>query len=150
MSTLTINQPTTIASPAVSARRPLLKSTVLAAVAGSFVAEIVDGIGRAAGVPMKAALLGGSHTSTIGVGGFAIMTLCHLAVGVAIVAVLRRRATPARTFVRWATALAALSVLVPVTAAHTATATKVTLAVAHIVVAAVVIPLLARALPSRA
>jgi hypothetical protein len=41
-------------------------------------------------------------------------------------------------------------VLVPVTAAHTATATKVTLAVAHIGVAAVVIPLLARALPSRA
>jgi Family of unknown function (DUF6069) len=136
---------------AETSRRSVLKAGVLAAATGAIAASIVEAIGRAADVPMQAAMVSGSHAGPIGASGFAVVTVMSVALGVVLALVLRTRAAnPARTFALVAGVLAAVSLLLPVTAAHTPTATKVVPTMAHVVVALVVIPLVARALPSRA
>jgi hypothetical protein len=130
-----------------AARLPVLKAAAVATVAGAVASELVSAAARAAGISMNAALFGASHADTIHVGGFAIGTVFNVAIGTVIALVLLRRAhNPARTFVRTAIVLTAVSMVLPATAAHTAAATKLTLAVAHLVVAVVVIPGMARAL----
>ena len=70
--------------------------------------------------------------------------------GTVLAAALSRRATnPSRTFVRVTVALAAASLIVPIGAAHTPGSTKVVLIGAHLLAAAIVIPVLNRALQSR-
>jgi hypothetical protein len=129
----------------------VLKAGLLASATGGIAASIVEAVGRAANVPMQAAMVGGSHAGPIGASGFAVVTGMSVALGVVLALVLRARAAnPARTFALVAAVLAGLSLLLPVTAAHTHVATKVVLAVAHVVVALVVIPLITRVLPSRA
>jgi hypothetical protein len=133
-----------------AARLPVVKAAAVATVVGAVASELVAAAARAAGISMNAALLGASHADTIHVGGFATGTVFNVAIGTVIALMLLRRANkPARTFVRIAIVLTAVSMVLPATAAHTAGATKVTLAVAHLVVAMVVIPAMAHALPTK-
>ena len=75
--------------------------------------------------------------------GFATITLLWSAVGTVMAAVMARRAKrPARTFVVTAIALTIVS-FVPVVNADATTATQVSLALAHLLAAAIVIPTLA-------
>ena len=118
------SRPAQLSNRARTSWRSVLKAGVLAAAAGAVAASVVEAVGRAADVPMKVALVGGSHASTIGAGGFAGATVMDVAVGVVLALVLlARAANPARTFALVAGALAAASLLEPATAAHTATAT---------------------------
>jgi hypothetical protein len=150
-STVDTFQPAPFSARVETSRRSVLKAGALAAVIGAIAATIVEAVGRAADVPMQAAVAGSSHSGPIGGSGFAAVTVMSVALGVVLALVLRTRATnPAHTFVLVAGVLAAMSLLLPVTAAHTPIATKAILTVAHVVVALVVIPLVARALPSRA
>ena len=64
-------------------------------------------------------------------------------VGTILAMVLATRAAhPARTFLRTALVLVAVSLVFPLAASHTAEATRLTLALAHLIAAAVVIPLI--------
>jgi hypothetical protein len=104
-----------------------------------------DGLAaRAAGVPMAAAGLGASTAGPITVGAFAIGTLSCAFWGTVLAVLLARyTARPARTYLRATVALTALSLAGPLAAADTATSTKLMLAVAHLQVAAIVIPTVA-------
>lgn len=63
--------------------------------------------------------------------------------------VARRAAHPARTYLRTALPLLALSLAAPLSAADTATSTKLTLSAAHLVAGAIIIPTVARRLRRR-
>jgi Family of unknown function (DUF6069) len=54
----------------------------------------------------------------------------------------RWAANPARTFLRTTLVLVAISLVFPLAASHTHTATRVTLALGHLIAAAIVIPLI--------
>ncbi|MFE3199229.1 DUF6069 family protein [Embleya sp. NPDC059237] len=135
---MTITAPTTTA-PAVAPRsliRTGIPATVLAAAATSMVAAA----GNAAGISLDI------DGSPIPVTGFAVLTAVFSLVGLALAAVLNRRArTPRRTFVRTTVALTALSV-VPDIIVDAAPSTKALLALTHLVAATIVIPALARRL----
>ncbi|MGW9210526.1 DUF6069 family protein [Embleya sp. NPDC055664] len=135
---MTITAPTTTA-PAVAPRsliRTGISATVLAAAATSMVAAA----GNAAGISLDI------DGSPIPVTGFAVPTAVFSLVGLALAAVLNRRArTPRRTFVRTTVALTALSV-VPDIIVDAAPSTKALLALTHLVAATIVIPALARRL----
>ncbi|MDQ3153895.1 MAG: DUF6069 family protein [Actinomycetota bacterium] len=117
---------------------------VLAAVAGAIVTELFALGARVIGVPMEAGSLGADTAAPIPLGGFAMGTLMWSVVGIVLAVVLARWAKrPARTFVVATVVLTVLSLAGPVMAVDTATATKVVLALSHLVAAAVVIPPLA-------
>jgi uncharacterized protein DUF6069 len=81
--------------------------------------------------------------------GFAYITLLFAAVGTVLAVVLARRAKrPARTFVVTTVALTALSLVPPLATGDIDTSTRVTLSLAHLVAAAIVIPVLAARLSS--
>jgi len=75
--------------------------------------------------------------------GFAFLTLLWSVVGIILAVVLARKAKrPARTFLVTTVALTVLS-FVPIVTADATTATQVTLALSHLLAAAIVIPALA-------
>jgi hypothetical protein len=80
---------------------------------------------------------------SIPVAGFATMTLVGAVLGVVLAAVLRQR----RSFVAVCIVLTVASVIPSLTQPDD-TATKVVLVIAHLVAAAVIVPLLARRLPA--
>jgi len=53
-----------------------------------------------------------------------------------------RAAHPARAFLRTALVLVAVSLVFPLAASHTAEATRLTLALGHLIAAAIIIPLI--------
>jgi hypothetical protein len=78
------------------------------------------------------------------------MTLMFAAVGLVLAVVLGRRANhAARVYAIVTTIVVAISLLGPATAGATTTATKVVLALTHVVAAAVAIPLVTRRLARR-
>ncbi|MBI4900256.1 MAG: hypothetical protein HY829_07240 [Actinobacteria bacterium] len=117
-------------------------------------------VAAAAATGLGAALAGaaGIHLDVEGgrlpASGIAFVTAVFSLVGVALAAALLRWAAhPALLFVRVAVGLTALSLVPPLVSASDA-ATTVTLVVLHLVAAAIVVPVLARALqagrPARA
>ena len=115
-----------------------LAATAVAALATSTVAAG----GSAAGISLDVS------GAPIPVSGFAVLTVVFSLVGVALAAVLARRARqPRRTFVRTTVVLTALS-LVPDLVADAAIDTRVLLMVTHLVAAAIVVPTVARRLPT--
>ena len=113
-----------------------LAATAVAALATSTVAAG----GSAAGISLDVS------GAPIPVSGFAVLTVLFSLVGVALAAVLARRARqPRRTFVRTTVVLTALS-LVPDVVADATTDTRVLLMVTHLVAAAIVVPAVARRL----
>jgi hypothetical protein len=115
-----------------------LVATAVAGLATSTVAAA----GSAAGISLDVS------GAPIPVPGFAVLTVVFSLVGLALAAVLARRARqPRSTFVRTTVVLTVLS-LVPDLVADAAPATKLLLMVTHLVAAAIVVPAVARRLPT--
>ncbi|QXJ22977.1 hypothetical protein AGRA3207_004063 [Actinomadura graeca] len=139
---------TTITAPArVLASRPVWFACAAAGLAASAATELYGLAARAAGVPMQAGGVGAPAAEPITVGMFAMGTLICTFWGTVLALVLARFASrPSRVFVRAAVPLAVLSLVGPVAAGDTAVSTKVMLCVAHVLAAAIVIPVVARRL----
>ncbi len=129
------------------ARRPVWQVSYLAGLAASVVVEIWALAARAMGVPMRAAGVGSHHATPITVGMFAMGTMVVIFwFTFAVIAMARFSKNPRRTFLRTALPLLAFSLAVPLTAADTATSTKLTLAAAHLIAGAIIIPVVGRRL----
>lgn len=99
-------------------------------------------------MPMRAAGLGSHHATPITIGMFAMGTMVVMFwFTFAVVLIAHFAENPKRTYLRTALPLLALSLAVPLTAADTATSTKLTLAAAHLIAGAIIIPIVARRLP---
>lgn len=143
---LTPETPTARSSRSILARSPVWRVGVLASVAAAIVTELFALGARAIDVPMEAGSPGvdTATAAPIPIGGFAVGTLIWSIVGTVLAVVLARRAKhPAKTFVVTTVVLTVLSLAGPALAGDTTTATKVVLALSHLVAAAVVIPTLA-------
>ena len=145
MSNLVASRPSSI-GPFLS-RRPVWQVCYLSGLAASVVVELYGLVLRGAGVPMRAAGLGSHHATPITVGMFAMGTMVVTFWFTFLVVLLARfAANPATSYLRLALPLLVLSLAVPLTAADTAFSTKLTLAVAHLIAGAVIIPTVARRL----
>lgn len=114
------------------------------AAAGLVAAVATTGVASAAGAIGVSLSVGGESIPLL---GFAQLTLFAAAIGIAIAAVMARRATrPQRTFVATTLVLTALTFL-PDVLADAQVSTKLTLMFTHVVAAAIVIPALASRLP---
>ena len=129
------------------ARRPVWQVSYLSGLAASVVVETWGLAARAAGVPMRAAGLGAHYAMPITVGMFAMGTMVvTFWFTFAVVLMARFARNPERTYLRTALPLLVLSLAVPLTAADTAISTKLTLAAAHLMAGAIIIPAVARRL----
>jgi hypothetical protein len=129
------------------ARRPVWQVSYLAGLAASVVVEIWGLAARAIGVPMRIAGLGSHDAAPITVGMFAMGTMVVIFwFTFAVILMARFSKNPRRVYLRTALPLLALSLAVPATAADTAISTKVTLAAAHLIAGAIIIPVVARRL----
>lgn len=135
----------TTATAPVTDRLPVWKHGVAAAVAASVATTALAAVASAAGVTFA-----GPDGAAIPLLGFTELTLLFSLIGVAIAAVLARRARrPRSTFVRTTVALLVLSFVPDVTFGFDA-ASAVTLMALHVVAALIVVPVLARRLvPAR-
>jgi hypothetical protein len=138
-SPITSPDATAPSSPTTASRKLWRTGAVAGVVAGAATAAfaaVVDALG----IPLE---VGGEAIPRF---GFAQLTFVLTMVGAALAVVLSRRAQrPQRTFVRTTVVLTALS-FVPDMTADATTATRVALALSHVVAAAIVIPMLARRL----
>jgi hypothetical protein len=120
----------------------LIRTGAVAGVSAAVATTAIAAVAHAAGVSFETAPGNG-----IPLAGFAQLTLLFTAVGVALAAALRRRASrPRLTFVRTTVVLTALSV-VPDLLMPFGVVSKLTLMLTHAVAAAIVIPRLASRLP---
>jgi hypothetical protein len=127
--------------------RPVWLVGAVAGVAASAATEAYGLAARAVGVPMSAGSVGAPSAGPITFGMFAMGTVICTFWGTVLAVLLARYAKqPARVFLWTAGCLTVVSLLAPVFAAHTAVPTKVMLSVAHLVAAAIVIPLVTRRL----
>jgi hypothetical protein len=146
-STAASTQTSAASSAPFLARRPVWQVSYLAGLAASAVVETWGLAARAAGVPMRAAGLGSHHATPVTAGMFAMGTMVvTFWFTFAVVLMARFSKNPRRTYLRTALPLLALSLAVPLTAADTAISTRLTLAAAHLIAGAVIIPTVARRL----
>jgi hypothetical protein len=132
-----------------AAGRPVWQVAGAASLAGIAVAGAYEAIVRAAGVSLD---MGTSkaEAEAIPVGGFVGFTAMFAAVGFLFaLAVARWANRPGRTYAVAAWAVVAVSLALPFLPAYAATETRVVLALAHVAVAAVVVPPVARHLARR-
>src|SRR3954469_22007073 len=125
-----------------------LAATVAAGAASEAWAAIVRGmgVGLNVGDPFGSA----DHTTPITFGACAFSIALCMVLGTAIGAGINCRARrPAHTYVVVAVTLTVVSLGAPLAAAGATAATKFTLIVAHLIAAAVIIPLVARCLAGR-
>lgn len=138
---------TTVPASTVLASRPVWLISALAGGAAAIATEIYGLAARATGVPMVAGNIGASVAEPITVGMFAMGTATCLFFGTVLAVLLARYARrPARTYLRTTIALTVLSLVAPCLAGATAAPTKLMLALAHIIAALIVIPLVTRRL----
>jgi hypothetical protein len=131
----------------VTSARPVWMVSALAGLTAAAATEAYGLAARAAGIPMEAGNAGASAAEPITVGMFAMGTLICAFWGTVLAVVFARFARrPARAYLRVTVALAAVSLAFPLSAGATATSTKLMLAVAHVLAAAIVIPAVARRL----
>jgi len=134
---------TTDAAPARPGGPSLLRHGGLAVLAAAVATMLVGAVAGAMDVPLAI------EGEDIPVTGFAVATLLCSAAGLLLAAAIRRWAPAPRTTFTWAAvALLALS-FVPSVTADTDTATKVVLVITHLVAAAIIVPVVVRALPDR-
>jgi hypothetical protein len=130
------------------ARRRVWQVCYLAALPAAALVELWGLIWRAAGVPMRVAGLGAHQASTIYVGMFAMGAMVvTFWFTFAVIAIARFARSPRRVYLRITLPLLVLSLLVPLTAADTPVSTKLTLAAAHLLAGAIIIPVVAWRLP---
>ncbi len=139
----------TPAPPATSglAKLPVSVAGAAAAAAGAAVLYAYGTLAQALDVPMRAGEIGASHAQAITPASFAIgVVFCTVAGTILAMVLARRAAHPARAFLRTSLVLVAISLVFPLAASHTATETRLTLALGHLIAAAIVIPIIARRL----
>jgi hypothetical protein len=139
--------PTTAASAAV--RSGFWKATVVATVIAIAVTEGWTAVIRSAGVRLALDDPSGHAGTPLTFGACLVgIALCMIP-GTALALALRRWAPhPAHTYRVGAVVLTALSLVPPVVEPHTSTATSATLVVAHLAAAAIIVPVVARRLPT--
>ena len=126
--------------------RTVLVGGVKAAAAGAVVLTLYGAVAIALHGPMAAGDPGADHAAPVQVGSFAQgVVLCTFIGTLIALGIVRYAARPQRTFVRVAVSLTAISLIAPLFASHTTEATRLILAGGHLLVAAVVIPILTRA-----
>ena len=141
-STATRSTPTTRAASRL-ARLPVTAAGAIAALAGAAVLYAYAALAQALDVPMRAGEIGASHAQAITPASFAAgVVFCTVAGTVLAMVLARRAAHPARAFLRTSLVLVAISLVFPLAASHTATATRLTLALGHLIAAAIVIPII--------
>lgn len=139
-----------ITYPTALTTRPVWLVGAAAGLAASVATELYGLAARAVGVPMEAGNVGAAEAEPITVGMFAMGTLISTFWGIVIALLLARFASrPSRTFVRVTIPLAVLSLAGPLAAGDTALSTKLMLCVAHVLAAAIVIPMVAHRLGDR-
>ena len=135
--TTTFTAPATRTPAAPSSTKTLWKTGVVSGVAASVATAAFAGIASAADVSLK---VGGKAIPAI---GFGQVTFVAALIGTIMAVVLSHRASrPRHTFLVTTLALTFVS-FVPDVLADAHTATKVTLALSHVVAAAILIPALA-------
>jgi hypothetical protein len=145
-STATRSTPTTGAASRL-AKLPVSVAGATGALAGAAVLYAYGTLARALDVPLRAGEIGARHAQAITPASFAAgVVFCTVAGTVLAMVLARRAAHPARAFLRTSLVLVAISLVFPLAASHTATATRLTLALGHLTAAAVVIPILTRRL----
>jgi Family of unknown function (DUF6069) len=154
MSTITVSNATAASSQARSASRiaPVLRVGVVAGIVAASAATAVAVAAKAIDVPLRASSSNTGAVKAIPVLGFGELTLASTAVGLLVAVVLAKKARrPAPIFAGVAIVLTVLSFLGPITTHQATTATRVVLALTHVVAAVIVIPPLTRLLgrPSR-
>jgi hypothetical protein len=135
----------TVASRAASrvAALPIPVVGAAAALAGATALYGYGALARALSVPMRAGEPGASHAQAITPLSFATGVVFCTILGTILAMILAARAAgPARAFLRTALVLVAVSLAFPLAAGHTAVATRFTLALGHLIAAAIVIPLI--------
>jgi hypothetical protein len=141
-STATRPLPTTRATSRL-ARLPVSGAGALAALAGAAVLYAYGTLAQALDVPMRAGEIGASHAQALTPASFATgVVFCTVAGTILAMVLARRAARPARAFLPTSLVLVAISLVFPLAASHTATATRLTLALGHLIAAAIVIPIL--------
>jgi len=129
--------------------RALLRTSLLATVFAAAATEAFTALVRAAGVHLAVGDPGGSASSVVPVGpGACTVALAMVMVlGTGLAVSINRWSThPARAYTRVTSVLVLASLSAPLTAAATTTVTKLTLGAAHLIAAAVIIPLVRRRL----
>jgi Family of unknown function (DUF6069) len=131
----------------------LLLVNVAATVAAGVAAEVWAAAVRATGADLRVGDPFGdpSHTIALPFGACATSIAMCMVLGTVIAALVNWRARrPAYTYAVLATVLTVVSLGAPLVAAGTSATTKFTLIVAHLIAAAVIVPVVARCLARRA
>lgn len=116
-------------------------------IAATAVVELYAAVGRAAGIPMRAGAPGAHTALPVTPGSFAIgILICTFWGTVLAVAVGKLARRPVRVFTTITILLTAASLFSPLAASDTAGSTRLFLACAHLLSAAIVISMLARRL----
>jgi hypothetical protein len=145
--TATVVRP--ITAPAAATRTHVWRTGALAAGLAAVATEVYTAVIRAAGVHLAIGNIGGTAKDVvkIGPGACTIMVAICVAAGLVLATTLNRWAKrAARTFRVTAVALTALSFAPDILAGATATSSKLVLMGAHVIAAAIVIPVVGRQL----
>jgi hypothetical protein len=141
-STATRSAPTIRATSRL-AKLPVCVAGGVAALAGAAVLYAYGTLAQTLDVPMRAGEIGARHAQAITPASFATgVVFCTIAGTILAMVLARRAAHPARAFLRTSLVLVAISLVFPLAASHTATATRLTLALGHLIAAAIVIPVI--------
>jgi hypothetical protein len=125
------------------AKLPVCLAGAIAALAGAAVLYAYGSLAQALDVPMRAGEIGASHAQAITPASFASgVVFCTVAGTILAMVLARRAARPARAFLPTSLVLVAISLVFPLAASHTATTTRLTLALGHLIAAAIVIPII--------
>lgn len=146
MATTVNTQAVTTTSRRATAAGPVWKVAGIASLAGVAVAGIYEAVVRAAGVSLD---MGSSkaEAEAIPAGGFLSFTAIFAVAGFLVTLGIARWAKrPARTYAVTAWAVVAVSLVLPFLPAYMATGSRVVLALAHVLVGAVVIPVITKRL----
>jgi hypothetical protein len=143
-----------VASPSIQSpvasigrERRVAAVSLLTGAAALAVIEGYGAIARAIGVPMSAAAFGARTATHVGAGSLAFGVGLGVFWGTVLaVAFARYARRPVRAFLFVTVPLVALSLSGPLTATQATTASKVTLACAHLLAAVIIIPPVARSL----
>jgi len=135
--------PTELAEPIAVGHRTLWKVGVTAGLIGAAATSLTAAVARAADVSLEI------KGEPIPISGFAVFTFIGAMLGVGVATLLSRRARrPQRSFLRTSVVLTAVSIL-PDAFADTDTASRIVLAITHLVAAAIIVPSIASRLARR-
>jgi hypothetical protein len=132
-----------VSAPRPTIRRTLVRTTAVATLVAAAAVELFVALVKATGADV--AIQG----NPLGFGGCTVALLMCMVPAVALIAGVRRWAGhPARAWVRITVALTAVSFVPDLTVSSTSTGSRLTLMAAHLVAAAIIVPLVARRLPT--